>query len=104
MDEVIRGKLADRFLYDAKKEFHDSAEQQALQERDRREGKRIQQGEHSRWSRREQKLGGTKHMWTLLSFKGRFDPVFLEECIAKGRNISNQDARREDRAPKARHP
>ena len=45
--------------------------------------KRVQQGKHSRWSRHVQKLGGTPQMWTLLSFTGRFDPVFLEASIAK---------------------
>ena len=84
METKMRHDVATRFLNDAKKDFHDSAEQQALQENDRRNGKRVQQGKHSRWSRHVQRLGGTKHMWTLLSFKGRFDPVFLEESMAKG--------------------
>ena len=30
------------------------------------------------------KARGTKHIWTLLSFTGRFDVAFLEESIAKG--------------------
>ena len=80
----MRGDVATRFLNHAKKEFHDSAEQQALQEIDRRKGKRVQQGKHSRWARNTQKLGGTPQMWTLLSFTGRFDVAFLEESIEKG--------------------
>ena len=60
LDTVLRDDLADRFLEDAKYEFHSSAEQQALQQRDAvTPGKRIQQGKHSRWSRHQQKLGGT---------------------------------------------
>ena len=80
----IRDDLADDFLNAAKYEFHSPAEQEALQERDRLAGKKIQTGKHSRWSRHTQKLGGTTQMWTLLSFTGRFDVAFLEESIAKG--------------------
>ena len=80
---VIRGDLADSFLDAAKHEFHASAEQQELQERDADRGKRIQDGKHSRWSRRVQKLGGTSQMWRLLSFTGCFDVAFLENAIAK---------------------
>ena len=106
MDQVIRGDLADRFLEAAKSEFHSSAEQQALQKRDRGSRKRnkVQQGKHSRWSRHIQKLGGSPQMWTLLSFTGRFDVAFLQESIAKGAKKSNQHARRQDEAAKARNP
>ena len=40
MDTTMRDDVATRFLNDAKKDFHDSAEQQALQENDRRTGKK----------------------------------------------------------------
>ena len=39
---------------------------------------------HSRWSRNQQRLGGTTQMWTLLSFTGRFDAKYLEDTIKKG--------------------
>ena len=85
LDEGIRGDLADRFLDDAKSEFHGSDHQQELQQRDAKDGsKKIQSGKHSRWSRHTQKLGGTPQMWTLLSFTGRFDVAFLEDVIARG--------------------
>jgi hypothetical protein len=88
LNTVIRGVLADRFLSDAKKEFHDSAEQQERQGRDAQLGKKIQEGKHSRWSRHIQKLGGTGQMWTLLSFTGRFDVKFLEDAIARDKKAS----------------
>ena len=84
LDKVLRGELATRFLDDSKHAFHTSFEQQRFQERDRNDGKRVQPGKHSRWARNTQRLGGTPQMWTLLSFTGRFDVAFLEECIAKG--------------------
>ena len=87
LDTVIRGDLADFFLDAAKSEFHASAVQQELQERDADRGKIIQDGKHSRWSRRVQKLGGTPQMWTLLSFTGRFDVAFLENAIARGAKV-----------------
>ena len=85
LDTKIRGDLADRFLDAAKYEFHASAEQQELQEKDKNRGKRIQDGKHSRWSRHMQKLGGTPQMWTLLSFTGRFDADYLQDAINKGK-------------------
>ena len=84
LDTVIRNDLADRFLDDAKYEFHASAQQKELQERDAALGKKIQVRKHSRWTRHIQKLGGTPQMWTLLSFTGRFDVAFLENAIARG--------------------
>ena len=85
LDIVLQDDLADRFLQDVKREFHSSAEQQVLQQRDAdTPGKRVQTGMHSRWSRHTQKLGGTSQMWTLLSFTGFFDPAFLEASITIG--------------------
>jgi len=85
---VIRGELADRFLADAKAEFHASAFQQELQERDREVSKKkLQSGKHSRWGRHTQKLGGTSQMWTLLSFTGRFDVGYLKDAIEKGAKV-----------------
>ena len=55
-----------------------------MQARYRVAGKRVQEGKHSRWTRNLQRLGGTHQMWTILSFTGRFDVAYLEECIAKG--------------------
>ena len=85
LDTVLRGDLADSFLDAAQYEFHASAEQQELQERDADCGKGIQDGKHSRWSQHMQKLGGTPEMWTLLSCAGRFDVEFLEDAIARGK-------------------
>ena len=88
LNVVIRDELADRFLADAKAEFHASAFQQELQERDGElPKKRIQRGKHSRWSRHTQKLGGTSQMWTLLSFTGRFDVGYLKDAIEKGAKV-----------------
>jgi hypothetical protein len=82
---VLRGSEADDFLADSKAAFHSSAEQLPLQERDAADpNKRVSQGKHSRWSRHQQKRGGSTQMWTLLSFTGCFDVKFLEEAILKG--------------------
>jgi hypothetical protein len=84
LDTVIRDDMADRFLVDAKYEFHGSALQRGLQERDAEISRnKIQEGKHSRWSRNMQKLGGTPQMWTLLSFTGKFDADFLEDSIGR---------------------
>ena len=86
LDTVIRGGMADRFLCAAKYEFHASAKQRDLQDKDQASGgnKQVHKGMHSRWSRHMQKQGGTSQMWTLLSFTGRFDVEFLEDAIARG--------------------
>ena len=86
LDTLIRGDMADRFLCAAKDEFHTSAKQRDLQDKDQKCGgnKKVHKGMHSRWSRHIQKLGGTSQMWTLLSFTGRFDVEFLEDAMVRG--------------------
>ena len=86
LDTLIRGDMADRFLCAAKDEFHTSAKQSDLQDKDQKCGgnKKVHKGMHSRWSRHIQKLGGTSQMWTLLSFTGRFDVEFLEDAMVRG--------------------
>ena len=89
LNTVLRGEKADQFLDDMKADYHASPEQQGYQNRDADQGKSrksIQAGKHSRWSRNQQRLGGTPQMWTLLSFTGRFDVEYLQAAILKGKN------------------
>ena len=87
MNTVLRDDMADRFLDDAKEEYHNEPLQLDFQARDIQEGgnKKLRTGKHSRWSRHQQRLGGTAQMWTLLSFTGRFDVAWLMDSIAKAK-------------------
>ena len=98
LDTVLRGDLADRFLANAKDEFHSSDEQQKLQRRDAdTPGKKVQKGKHSRWSRHQQKQGGSTQMWTLISFTGSFDVAFLQDAILKGERHPPMPGERTDK-------
>ena len=87
MNTVLRDDLADQFLLAVKDDFHAHAYQRELQGNDAANGKNVQAGKHSRWSRHTQKLGGTPAMWTLLSFTGRFDPDYLDQAICRGAKV-----------------
>ena len=85
-DLVLRDNWANRFLEETKAEYHASPNQQRQIQRDRNlnmDRKTVRNRMHSRWSRHQQRQGGTAHMWTLLSFTGKFDPKYLADSIAK---------------------
>ena len=84
MDEALQAE----FLKASKDEYHNRPDQRELQKRDATDGgKQLVDGrKKARWNRNLQRLAGTAQMWQLLSFKGKFDPVFfVAEARAKRR-------------------
>jgi len=70
-----------RFLKHCKDEYHAEPFQLSLQKRDaetRISGK-VKSGKHSRWSRELQRRLGTKVLWEVVSFTGRFRADYLTQ-------------------------
>ena len=55
--------------------------------------KGVQKGKHSRWARELQRRCGTKHLWEVISFSGRFDPGYLKDLCS---GVSQPAAARSD--------
>ena len=67
------------FMKDSKVQFHQRPEQQMWQADDAEEGKNVFDGKKHRWHRHQQICGGTTQMWSILSFKGCWQPNFLKK-------------------------
>ena len=68
------------FLKYAKDLYHNSAQQQAIQQQERAEGlsgKVKQKRKGRRWNRHLQRSCGTHQLWQMISFTGRLDSEFL---------------------------
>ena len=90
LDTRMNAEQRTAFLTYCKKEFHNRKDQKKLQERDR-EADALRRENHeknlnllmnrkkSRWDLHCQRLGGTRQMWLLLSFTGRFETKFFRD-------------------------
>ena len=88
----MRDKLERKDFLDAvKAEFHGRDDQRQQQQRDAKdETKKVQDGKHSRWSRDLQLRCGSKVMWEMVSFTGRFDLDFLSQRPAEKPDIGKR--------------
>ena len=84
-------RLRQDFLAHVKEEYHNEPAQIKLQEQDEQRGgnRKNQEGKHKRWGREMQRRCGTKNLWELISFTGKFDPIWLAEKLAKAQEASS---------------
>ena len=81
-----------RFVHDAKTAYHAEPFQLQLQQRDKQESnKKFKDGKHIRWGREMQRRCGSKVLWEIISFTGKFSVEFLTEVRAASAN-DNSDA------------
>ena len=83
----------DAFLKASKEEYYSRPDQRARQERDGETGltrQEVKEKQKSRWNRNLQRLAGTPQMWHVLSFTGRFDPVFFAKIGEPKRQAGEQ--------------
>ena len=69
------------FLQAAKNAFNAQPRSVELENRDRQENKKVKQQIRKRWFRELQKRCGTRQLWELISFTGKWDPQWLQEKV-----------------------
>ena len=86
LDTLMDSTQKDEFLTESKDKFHTHPDQKRKQERDFQQGGKdlMKKRMKSRWDLFCQREGGSKPMWEVLSFSGRFDPNFFDNLEDPG--------------------
>ena len=79
LDAVMNNDQRRDFLKKVKQEYANTPLQQQLAAEDRLQTRKG--GERTRWCRELQRRCGSKQMWELVSFNGRWDPNFLRDLL-----------------------
>jgi hypothetical protein len=95
------GKERTCFVDHCKGKYHATPHQRSLQEQDKISGKIVQQGKHSRWSRELQRRAGSKVLWEIISFTGRFDHQLLQRAVEAAKKPIRTGACQPDASRKA---
>ena len=80
-DTVMNDDQRRDFLKEVKQEYANTPLQQELAVKDRLANRSG--GVRSRWCRELQRRCGSKQLWELVSFTGRWDPNFLREALSR---------------------
>ena len=81
LDAVMNNDQRRDFLKKVKQEYANTPLQQQLAAEDRLQKRKG--GERKRWCRELQRRCGSKQIWELVSFTGRWEPDFLEEALSR---------------------
>ena len=81
LDTDMNNDRCREFLKEVKQEYANTPLQQQLAAEDRLQKRKG--GERKRWCRELQRRCGSKQIWELVSFTGRWEPDFLEEALSR---------------------
>jgi hypothetical protein len=89
------------FVDHCKAKYHATPHQRTLQEQDKTSGNNVHNQKHSRWSRDLQRRAGSKVLWEIISFTGKFSHELLQQAVEAGKKRIRTGACQPDASRKA---